>query len=258
MRNAWRNRFLPRRLKRRLRYRAAIGARATSPTWSDPPEGPVLVLAPHSDDEIIGAGGTAALHAKRGDKIEAAIVYDGRLGGEEGVDPDALVETRESESREAAARIGFRDIHFARSPESASTVREQDLRWLGALLEALRPRTIYLPSPIDCHPDHAMTNELLARTLKEGGGWTPTEVAAYEVWSPLIPNRLIDISGTIEIKRRALASFRSQTRRSNIDGAALGLAAYRGARHGRCAAAEAFWVSPPERFIEVWSSVKWP
>ncbi len=214
------------------------------------------MLAPHSDDEIIGAGGTAALHAKRGDRIEAAIVYDGRLGGEEGVDLDALVEIRESESREAAELIGFRDIHFARSPEGGSSVRAQDLRWLGSLIETLRPRTIYLPSPIDFHPDHAMTNELLACVLKEGAS-PPTEVAAYEVWSPLIPNRLIDISSTIDVKGLALSSFRSQTRRSSIDGATLGLASYRGARHGKCVAAEAFWVSAPERFLEIWSSIRW-
>ena len=37
------------------------------------PRGRVLLLAPHHDDDIIGAGGTAALHAEAGDPVRVTF-----------------------------------------------------------------------------------------------------------------------------------------------------------------------------------------
>ncbi len=257
MLNRIRRRFITSRLERQLTYQRAIGAGSRpAASWVEPPAGPALVLAPHPDDEILGAGGTAALHARRGDRVEAAIVTDGASGGEPGTDPTRLVAIREAESRQAVHCIGFHDIHFGRAAEGLPEARIEEARWLGALIERLRPRVIYLPSPIDFHPDHALANDLLALTLSRGAP-APDQVAAFEVWSPILPNRLIDISATLEAKRRAIAAFPSQTGRSNIEGASLGIAAYRGLGRAGCRAAEAFWMSPPSAFLEIWESLRW-
>src|SRR5881397_3243452 len=38
---------------------------------------PVLVIAAHPDDEILGCGGTVSLHAARGDRVTAVIACEG-------------------------------------------------------------------------------------------------------------------------------------------------------------------------------------
>jgi len=38
---------------------------------------PVLVIAAHPDDELLGCGGTAALHTRAGDAVTSVIVCEG-------------------------------------------------------------------------------------------------------------------------------------------------------------------------------------
>src|SRR2546428_13362958 len=38
---------------------------------------PVLVIAAHPDDEVLGCGGTVALHARAGDEVTAVIACEG-------------------------------------------------------------------------------------------------------------------------------------------------------------------------------------
>ena len=47
----------------------------------------MTVIAPHPDDEVIGAGGTLALHARQGDRVHVLVAFDGAaaLPGVEGV-----------------------------------------------------------------------------------------------------------------------------------------------------------------------------
>ena len=46
----------------------------------DPLEGPVLVLAAHPDDEVIGAGSMLAYHASRGHAVTVVHATDGAAG----------------------------------------------------------------------------------------------------------------------------------------------------------------------------------
>ena len=39
----------------------------------------VLVVAPHSDDEIFGCGGMLAFHAERGDDVRVLVLTDGYI-----------------------------------------------------------------------------------------------------------------------------------------------------------------------------------
>src|SRR5881296_48736 len=65
----------------------------------------VLVIAAHPDDEILGCGGTVALHTRRGDKVTAVIACEGeslRYG------PSGVGQAEHT--RRAAAELGGEDV----------------------------------------------------------------------------------------------------------------------------------------------------
>jgi len=221
-----------------------------------PTPGPVLVLAPHPDDEVVGCGGTLALHAAQGDAIRVVVVFDGAAadaaaGAGPGSEREHYVARRESESR-AAARIlaGDREpiaLEFWRLPEGhepASGELQSGAAALRTLLESYRPRTVYLPWPGDAHGDHRSVAKAAGQALGE----LSFEVQAwgYEVWSALTPERVIDVTSVVDRKRRALAVHLTQDYDGRLAHRALGLAAWRssclenGGRYAEAFAALAF------------------
>src|SRR5580658_287426 len=76
--------------------------------------GPVLVLAPHMDDEVIGCGGTLHCHVQAGAKVTVAYLTDGRAG-DPSLAPDQIskmAEERKNESRRATELLGISDLIF--------------------------------------------------------------------------------------------------------------------------------------------------
>src|SRR5437867_13452579 len=57
--------------------RGAPWRSSRGPGSSGPMGKPVLVIAAHPDDELLGCGGTAALHARAGDEVTAVIACEG-------------------------------------------------------------------------------------------------------------------------------------------------------------------------------------
>ena len=74
---------------------------------------PVLVVAPHMDDEVIGPGGTLRRHVEAGAAVTVVFLTDGRLGG---YDDGTLLQRRKEESRRAAELLGFGELIFLDAP----------------------------------------------------------------------------------------------------------------------------------------------
>jgi len=202
-----------------------------------PTRGPVLVLAPHADDEVVGCGGTLALHAAQGDSIRVVVIFDGAAANPDAADTNETeraeyVARRESESR-ASMRIltgGQADsvLEFWRLPEGhapASQEIQRGARALRDLLESYQPRTVYVPWPGDAHDDHQSVTRAAESALR--GLSFELEAWGYEVWSALTPERVIDVSSVADRKRRALAAHLTQDGDGSLAHRALGLAAWR-------------------------------
>lgn len=188
---------------------------------------PVVVLAPHSDDEALGCGGTLALLSRAGVPVHVAYMTDGRRSpagadGEPAADADALVAARRQEAREAMAVLGVPAdrLHFLGLPdgglsgaEAAAGTRLRDL------FGRLGPQTVLAPFRHDQHPDHLAAHRI-ARRLTGG----PIALYQYFVYTryPLTPGtdirrsvaprhlRRVDIAPVREAKRQALARYPSQ------------------------------------------------
>ena len=255
---AWREALarLPLRLGRRLppevrRLLNAARGIETPHLLPRPPGREVAVLAPHPDDELIGAGGTLAKHVAAGEAVTVLFLTSGeRTAGLAGLPPDRRKATREAEARAATAAVGIAPerLRFLGYPDGG--VGEGDLRPLADALEALAPDLLYLPTPLDAHRDHVATARLLAACLP--GLASVARVALYEVWSPVTPNCLVDVTDHLERKLAGLACYESALASVDYLHTARGLAAYRSAQanSGR-GYAEAFLVLEPDPFLEL-------
>jgi LmbE family N-acetylglucosaminyl deacetylase len=200
----------------------------------------VLLLAPHPDDDVLGAGGTCALHAAQGDPVHVLIAYDGLGGDPEGRwSPEELRALRQRETRAGGAHLGLADYEFWDYPEGHLPAPGQLLaaaRRLARRVEELAPDTVYCPWAGEHHVDH----HVLARTARlalalagfRGAAW------GYEVWTPLVPTLVVDVTSVYEAKVAALREHRSQISYRDLVHKGLALSAQRAmylepeARHG--------------------------
>jgi len=201
----------------------------------------VLVVAPHMDDDVIGPGGTLALHRQQGSSVSVVFCAKGATPEQD--------RQRKSEARAAADFMGFERVDWLDFPEGALSPNEAALASkLAQLLRELKPEQLFCPYFADHHRDHSAVALALAAAIEETR-WQG-EVWCYEVWSPLWPNVAVDISSVVETKRQAIELYSSQVAGLHYTEGTLGLNRYRALRV-YVDYAEAFFVATPQEFCEL-------
>ena len=210
----------------RLRVMALFGlllCATAAPGLAQSAAGPVVVLAPHPDDETLGCGGVIATRAHEGRRVVVVVLTDGRallrrFGIEREPTEVEVSRMRKDETRRAVkiltdgrGEIVFLDVEN----EQLVAKQEETTRALTALLKELKPAELYVPSPFEGHAEHVATNGMAKAacaasgacgeifefvvTLKRG-----TDVATLqrrEIW--------VDVAAQRAREREALAQFRS-------------------------------------------------
>jgi LmbE family N-acetylglucosaminyl deacetylase len=224
--------LLPARFKNHLDLFPSLRSEAINfpRLLASPEKGEIVVLAPHQDDEVIGCGGTMHLHHLAGAHITNVYIMDGRDGGPEGMPEDLVAAARNKEAKDAAEIIGTDDLVFLGLRDTGAQSTARGIGELRMILQKLKPEIIYLPFLLDYHHHHIFTNKLFLGAVLEDG-FTPPLVSAYEVWTPITPNCVVDVENVFSVKLKALDAFVTQTCRSNIIGASKGLAEYRAFIH---------------------------
>lgn len=186
----------------------------------------IAVLAPHPDDDVIGCGGTLVKHHRSGDHVAVIYLTCGGRGQDAGGPRSTKLEaTRRMEAEAAATLLGATSLTFLDFPDGEVTANPASCDKVKEALDEVSPDVIFLPSFLEEHPDHQATNRIFAR-LSTGFGET-VSVLGYETWPPLTPNRLVDISSTIEIKEDALRKHASMMAVANYAETIRGLNRYR-------------------------------
>jgi len=163
----------------------------------------VLVLSPHPDDDVFGCGGTIIKHIKQEHQVHIVYLCRGDKGvaHKNGATATAI---RQKESQDAARIIGIakENLLYLGQADEQLVASNFILKTLNELIEKIKPNIIYLPSFTDHHTDHFQTNIILKQLAI-----TEVWVAGYEIWTPHIPNRIIDISGEMDQKFQYAESF---------------------------------------------------
>lgn len=208
--------------------------------------GPLMVVAPHPDDETLGCAVSIMRATDAGHPVHVVIVCDGRNSHRSvAFPPEKMAALRREEVLEACRRMGVPPEHVtllghedrvvARSARAVADGLEAAIAQAG-------PARILVPSGIDKHPDHRAVHTVVCRLVARGRITQP--VYEYPVWfwtagtwvtagAPL-PRRLAQLAyrplrtallsqpllvrtdGYLQRKRHALEAFASQMR--NITG----------------------------------------
>ncbi|KPH75931.1 PIG-L deacetylase family protein [Oceanobacillus caeni] len=179
----------------------------------------ILVIAPHPDDEILGAGGTMAKHKAKGDKVFVCIVTKGKAP----MFNEEQVNQVRNEAKHAHKILGVEDTFFLDFP-AVQLEETPKYKLNAAILETIRtvkPEIVYLPHRGDIHQDHKIVFDSSMVALRPNEDFKVKEIYCYEtlsetewdapnVTNAFIPNTWIDITDFIEIKKSAMSVFNSQ------------------------------------------------
>jgi len=205
----------------------------------------VLVLAPHPDDETLGCGGSIAIHATAGDPVKVVFLTNGSQGDSKcQFDCSDYVHLRRMEATAACDLLGVSDIEFWNYQDRSLSGTQGVLFQLIDLLDSYKPDMVYVPSPLEFHPDHRAACFLIYSAVQTG--CHELDIAFYEINQPLYINTLVDISGVAEKKKNAICAYQSQLSQLPYDKIILGL------NHFRCLTLPEF-VTHAEGF-SIWPS----
>ena len=210
--------------------------------------GRTLVISPHCDDETIGCGGSIARSLAAGCEVRIVFAAVSETPGDE------IDDVRRREARSASACLGATDLRFL-----AHRIRAIDTDILAgdiaAELQTFAPDVLMVPWYGDNHLDHWAVNVALERCA-ERIERSAMAVLAYEVWTPLPVESLIDITREMPVKMRALREYPSQLRSWRYEPMVAALNAFRACSKvppsfGRVKFAEAFVHRRLEEYVSL-------
>jgi LmbE family N-acetylglucosaminyl deacetylase len=208
-----------------------------------------LLLAPHPDDESIGAGGTLALYTE---KFSVACLTNGNKGIRETLPKQAEV-IREKEFRSVMGLLKVPEVFWLNIEDN----HLMDGYEVFQQLDLSPYDVIFLPNLLDQHPDHKAVSCLLHRYFKQypHRAKAGLQLAFYEVWGALpLPNAFVDISSVVELKRSMINAHLSQVEKKDFASMILALNQYRGLNRG-VFSAEAFCVMGLSLFFQLVESL---
>ncbi len=186
---------------------------------------PLLVLAPHPDDETLGCGGLIAEACARGEDVRVVILTDGAGShpASKAFPPARLAALRQAEARAAAAALGLSEdrITFLDLRDGAAPREGPSFDALAARVAALMTRfgvgTICATWGHDPHPDHLAAHLIAAAAARRAAArhlaypiWGWALPAATRLPDPALRGARLDISRNLPAKRRAIAAHGSQ------------------------------------------------
>ena len=179
----------------------------------------VIVFCAHSDDQVLGVGGTIANYAKQGKKVKTVIFSYGELPLSSPIllKEKHSIERRVKESQKADKIIGGSGVMFFGLVDTkvAQEIDEKDiLSRMIKLIKDLKPKKIFTHNIDDPHPDHRAVRKAVVDVLYEMN--YKCDVYAFQIYTPIklrrrnVPKLVVDISDTFKIKIKALKAFRTQ------------------------------------------------
>lgn len=178
----------------------------------------ILAIGAHPDDVELGCGATLAKEIANGKKVGILDLTRGELGTR------GSAEIRDVEAKEAAKILGvsvrenlaFADGFFVNDKEHQLEIIK--------IIRKYRPEIVLCNPKEDRHIDHPKGSKLASdacflsglrkiETIDKGKKqqeWRPKNVYHYIQWQPVEPDFVVDVTGYMHIKTKAVKAYASQ------------------------------------------------
>lgn len=220
----------------------------------------ILVVAAHPDDEVLGCGGTIVKHTKAGDKVRVVILAEGVTSRDKKRSPKKCageLSQIAKAAQDAGKILGVESVYLHNFPDNRmDSIDLLDVvKVIEDLIERYEPDVVYSHHGGDLNIDHRIIHEAVVTACRPVPGHPVKTILFFEIPSStewraagtaqlFAPNWFVDVSNTLALKMKALASYQSEMRDwphvRSVE-AIKHLAAWRGATVGT-KAAEAFVV----------------
>lgn len=176
----------------------------------------ILVVAAHPDDELLGCGGTIALHARTGDHVTAAIACEG-----ESLHYGADSDEQHAHIKAAARILGIEDTRLLGFPDQKldTITLTKIITPLEQLVREIKPTIIYCHHGGDINRDHELLFKALLVATRPTEQYIQSiyafDTASSTEWGfprAFIPDTWVDISSTLQVKLEAMASYKREIR----------------------------------------------
>lgn len=175
----------------------------------------VLVTGAHPDDPESGCGGTIRRFAEMGHDVAALYLTRGEAGIR-GVTHEEAAEIRTAEALEACELLQARPLFFGQIDGDTYANREAYAS-MAEVFESENPDIVFTHWPIDTHPDHRVTFNLVYHTWNQfrGDETKAFDLYYYEVLTGIQsqnfhPTHFLDITEVVTIKKEATLKHVSQ------------------------------------------------
>jgi LmbE family N-acetylglucosaminyl deacetylase len=182
----------------------------------------VLAVAAHPDDIELLCAGTLARYVADGHTVTLVVFTDGSMGDVH-LKPRRLASIRRKEAAAAAKILGARLLWPAICDEHVFPDAAQR-RVMIDLLRTADPDVILTHSPNDYHPDHRYVGQLvfdsyfqkglphIPRQQRRAGRFAQATIYFMDNVAGLgfLPTEYVDITATMEVKRRMIKCHKSQ------------------------------------------------
>lgn len=127
----------------------------------------VLIVAPHQDDDTLGAGGYIQQAEAAGSTVELVFATDGNKHGQ--------ADLRHQEAIKADERLGLTvsQIKFFNYPDGKLSSQVDFPVQLSKEIDSFRPTVVLTTLPNDLHPDHAKCGAVVQAIYQQEHSFQP-------------------------------------------------------------------------------------
>lgn len=178
----------------------------------------ILAIGAHPDDVELGCAGTLAKEINNGKKVGILDLTRGELGTR------GTAEIRDKEAEAAAKILGVKFRHNLEFSDGFLINNAASQLEIIKIIRKYQPEIVLCNAIDDRHIDHAKASKMASDACFLSGlrkietildsnsqkAWRPKHVFHYIQWKNIEPDFVVDISGFMERKLKAVFAYKSQ------------------------------------------------
>ncbi len=169
--------------------------------------GKVLVVGAHYDDSELGAGGTMAKLIREGHVVYKITLTDTVVKSDD-MNLDITNERARLNSRNACSALGgVEELDFPVQPYGNLVYTQECMQALEHLIMINNIDTVFMHFADDYNTDHLAAHNICKTAARHVQNLFMYQSNPYITFEHFCPNTYIDISETVDLKRKALECY---------------------------------------------------